>query len=68
MLCERPFVNSRATELPKKVCPRLRDPASDGGGEFTHPRTHFFGQLCRAVILDNLSCVLSYHVTIRELL
>ena len=33
------------TELAKKVCPtRLRDSASDWeGGEFTQPRTHFFG-------------------------
>ena len=34
------------TELAKKVCPRLRHPASDCGGEFTQPSTNCFGHLC----------------------
>ena len=33
------------TVLAKKVCPRLCDSASHWG-EFTQPRTHFFGHLC----------------------
>ena len=38
---------SYSTELAKKGCPRLRDSASDCGGELTQPRTHFFYLLCR---------------------
>ena len=34
------------SEMGKKVCPRLRDPTSDRGGEFTQPRTNDFGKLC----------------------
>ena len=37
---------SIGTELAKRVCSRLRDPASDCGGKFTQLRTPFFGQLC----------------------
>ena len=34
------------TEMAKKVCPRLRDPASGRGVDFTQARANFFGQLC----------------------
>ena len=37
---------STVQSWPKKVCPRLRDSASDFGGEFTQRRTNFFGHLC----------------------
>ena len=32
--------------MAKKMCPRLRDSASGRGGDFTQPRTNFFGHLC----------------------
>ena len=32
--------------MAKQVFPRLRNPASGRGGEFTQPMTTFFGQLC----------------------
>ena len=37
---------SKSTEMVKKICPRLLDPASGRGGDFTQPRTTFFGHLC----------------------
>ena len=42
-----PFVQYRVGQ---KVCPMLRDPASARMGEFTQPRTNFFGHLCTLVI------------------
>ena len=30
--------------------PRLRDPASGRKGDFTQPRTNFFGHLCRCEV------------------
>ena len=38
----------KPTEMAKKMCPRLRDSAFGCGGDFTQPRTHFFGHLCRS--------------------
>ena len=31
--------------MAKKVCPRLRDPASGRKGDFMQPRTNIFGYL-----------------------
>ena len=41
------------TELAKKACLRLRDSASDRGGDFTHPRTNFFGHLCTSLATEH---------------
>ena len=38
--------DSEYVQMAKIVCPTLRDSASGRGGNFTQPRTNFFGQLC----------------------
>ena len=40
LVCDRP------TELNESTCPRLRDPASDRGGELTQHRALFFAEVC----------------------
>ena len=44
----------------KKVCPRLRDPASGLGGDFTQPWTKFFGLLCSSSGTGHLIAYLTY--------
>ena len=47
-------LSSQFYTVGQKVCPRLHDSASDCGGEFSQPKTHFFGHLCTG--LPNKVC------------
>ena len=45
-ICQKEANERANTEFAKKVCPRLRDPATAPAGGITQPRTHFLAKLC----------------------